>query len=341
MDPADSTTDSDLSAWNRDLEAGDRTLPERVWAEWLWGADLHEPLRPTYNRAHLLGLLIARYRARFQPEAMAVRLNTLLPAIVHGGALASDLTLRQLREASEDLQMHWADHTADWDAALGALDALFARFGALCLVERPHDDLTAVDPSHPHRLSPAAIRRYTALFCVLYRHAHLAATATDLGGGAPAPNPHVQNYHVQAGLEAFYLHAMHADLPPAARILYKQDYAGMYHCPTQVVYYHFPSYERRRQLPLEAVRAGQPPINALSAALELHPAVRVVMEDELPPRAWHWALMGGGSVYLVGPDRRAWTGSSVWSLLALATGEGGSSAQPPLTEGGGVGPAPE
>ena len=40
---------------------------------------------------------------------------------------------------------------------------------------------------------------------------------------------------------------MMADLPPAARIIYKQDFQGMYHCVTQVVYMHFPSYDRKQQ----------------------------------------------------------------------------------------------
>lgn len=317
-------TTAPLAPWNRDLEAGLRTLPDEAWDEWVWGCDLHAPLAPHFNRCHLLGLLMARYKALFHPAAMDLRLAALFPTIVHGSVMVADLSLRQLRDAAEDLQLHWAAYTEDWDGAITALDGLFARFGALCLTERQHDDLTALDAEAPLRVGRAALRRFTALFCVLYRHAHLATTALD-ATAPPAPNPHIQSYHVQAGLEAFYLHAMHADLPPAARILYKQDFAGMYHCVTQVVYYHYPSYERRRQKDLQAIREGASSVHALSAALELHPTIPVVMEDEPRPPGWHWVLLGSGRVYLIDPQRNAHAAACLWTLLRMAEGgeEGG------------------
>jgi hypothetical protein len=267
---------------------------------------------------------MARYKALFHPASMDLHLAALFPTIVHGSVMVADLSLRQLRDATEDLQLHWAAYTEDWDGALTALDALFARFGALCLTERAHDDLTAIDAETPLRIGRAALRRFTALFCVLYRHAHLATTALD-PPTPPAPNHGIQLYHVQAGMEAFYLHAMHADLPPAARILYKQDFAGMYHCVTQVIYFHYPSYERRRQMDLQAIREGTSPVNALSAALELHPDVPVIMEDDVRPAGWHWILLGSGKVYLIDPQRNAHTGPCLWTLLAMTRGrESGS-----------------
>jgi hypothetical protein len=305
-----------LSKLNQDLEAGRATLGEESWNEWLWGSDPHAALCPNFNQCHLLGLLIARYRATFQPESMAVRLHDSLPMIVHGSKVISDLTLRQLRDVLEDLQMHWDLHMLDWDKALAVLDGLLARFGALNLVPQAHDDLASIEPETPLRMGNAAIRRFTVTFCVLYRHAHLEMTCVEHDTPCE-PELSVQTYHVQAGLDIFYEHSMFADLPPAARLIYKQDFSGMYHCVTQVVYFHFPDYARKRQQSLDEIRAGGSPVNCLSVALELHPDIPVVMEDEMWHSGWNWMLVSGGKVYLIAPDRSVHRAQSLWTLMAL------------------------
>jgi hypothetical protein len=48
-------------------------LPENMWNEWLWGFDPSEAcnIDCLMNRSHLLGLLLARYRAIYQPRYAA------------------------------------------------------------------------------------------------------------------------------------------------------------------------------------------------------------------------------------------------------------------------------
>ena len=123
-------------------------------------------------------------------------------------------------------------------------------------------------------------RSVTVTFCVLYRHLDMEATCTHVDDGG-FPDFDIQDYHRQAGLDSFYEHAMYADLPPAARITYKQDFAGMYHSITQVVYFHFPDYSRKRQISLEEIRKGTQLLHCLSVALQLKPDVEVCLEDEL------------------------------------------------------------
>ena len=299
---------------NRDIEAGCPTLSEDTWMQWLWGSDPHATLAPKFNKCHLLGLLISRYRATFQPESMDTRLHDMLPSIVHGSKVASELTLRQLRDALEDLQLHWGRHTQNWDNAIAALDALFARFGAFNLRPQTHDDIASIEPETPLRMGNAAIRRYTVTFCILFRHAYLEMTCEDHPGPS-TPDPSIQTYHVQAGLDSYYEHAMFADLPPAARLIYKQDFAGMYHCVTQVVYFHYPDYARKRQLPLEEIRSGNSSLHCLSVALQLYPEIPVIMEDEMWREGWNWMLMSGGSVFLIAPNRVAHRATGLWSLM--------------------------
>ena len=269
---------------------------------------MHERLTAAcmLNKSHLLGLLIARYKARYEPEAMRVRLGEGLPNIVHGGLLVQDLSLRQLRDAVEDLQMHWGHYcSTDWDQASLALDALMARFGDLNLEQgRPalQDDPASLDPERPGWMSLSAVRRFTSLFLVLYRHVQMSSEALEVP--LAGPNAQVQGFHAQAGLEAFYEHSMLADLPPAARIIYKQDFMGMYHCVSQVVYMHFPNYARQKPPSLQDVREGASTVGTLSSALQLRPDITLAYEDDLlDPCAWTWVLLSGGSVFLVGPGR--------------------------------------
>ena len=347
MEPSSpSSAPEEIARWNRTFEAAidPNPLPESAWDEWLWESDLHERLAPTMmlHKGHLLGVLIARYRSRRQPELTRVRLGERFPSIRHGFVLVEDMTLRQLRDTAEDLQMHWPEYTRhDLEACAWAADAVMARLGyflSLPSSDRPGapppsilaDDPASLDPERPGQLSLPAIRRLTSLLCILYRHLSLAALAVgeeddpELG---PAPHPGVENHHVQAGLEDFYQHSMLSDLPPAARIIYKQDFQGMYHCVTQVVYMHFPSYDRKNQLTLEALRSPTAPlINALSILAQFQPDAHIVYEDEALRRdRWNWVLLAGGALYLVdGARSRVYTSRSLWALMQRSVLEPGA-----------------
>jgi hypothetical protein len=296
-----------IADWNRALESS-FDVPADLWEEWLWRCDPLAAPTPEFNRCHLLGLLVARRQARTQ--SAEVRLGSTM---VHGSVEVSGFTLRQLRDACEDLQMHWDRHSQDYDAALTAVDALLARFGQFLWAEHDHDDMASVDAEAPRRVGKAAMRRFTVTFLVLYRHLHLAERARLVEDARP--NPDIQSYHVQAALDTFSEHAIHVDLPPAARVVYKQDFAGLYHCVTQVVYFHFPSYARRHQLSLEEVRTGESLWQCLSVALELYPEIPVVYEDEaVGATPWQWMLLSGGNVYLLGPNGMVVGGRCLWAM---------------------------
>lgn len=334
----------EIARWNRAFEANvvPNPLPERAWDEWLWESDLHERLTPAVmlHKGHLLGVLIARFRSRMQPELTRIRLGERFPSIIHGFIMVEDMSLRQLRDTAEDLQMHWPVYTRDWEAASQAVDAVMARLGYFLSLPITHgpphpilaDDPASLDPERPGQLSLPAIRRFTSLLCVLYRHLSLAALALneeddpELG---PAPHPGVENHHVQAGLEDFYQHSMLADLPPAARLIYKQDFQGMYHCVTQVVYMHYPSYDRKNQITMEELRAPTAPlIHALSILTQFQPDAHIVYEDEALRRdKWNWVLLAGGALYLIdGARARVYTSRSLWALMQRSVLEPGAAA---------------
>jgi hypothetical protein len=324
---------SSIAKWNMEFESGSEwALPSEAWDMWLWGSDMHEPVTPRtpLSRNHLLGILIARYRGRYRAELMRVRLGDLFPDIVHGTVIVPEMTLRQLRDSVEDIQMHWEMYTqTEWESASLAVDALMTRFGEINLAAGSpalRDDPSSHDTDRPGWMSPAALRRFASLFCVLYRHLHLAAVSSEV---VPAvQNTDVHAHHVQAGVEEFYRHGMLADLPPAARIIYKMDFQGMYHCVTQVVYMHFPSYERRRQVGLEEIRSSSAaPVHTLSVLLQVHPEAHMVFEDDGLRKGWNWVfLSAGGLLYLVhcpgeagesAQGMRVWSCACVWTLLEI------------------------
>jgi hypothetical protein len=302
-----------LAELNQKLDRGELCVDETTWKQWLWHTDMHASPSPHFNRSHLLGLLIARHKAKHEP--FSIRLGEALPGIIHESKLSCDLTLRQLRDAVEDLQMHWSQHCENGDGVVDVIDALWARFGELNLgPQLGLDDHASLDPTDPSRMSNAAIRRFTVIFCVLYRHLDLEANAVAIG--TQHMEFDIQKYHVQAGLDAFYEHAMYADIPPASRITYKQDFAGMYHSITQVVFFHFPDYARKKQATMEQIKSGKSQLHCLSVALELRPDIPVKMEDEQwDNNSYNWVLLSGGKIYLVTPSREVWCADNLWHLL--------------------------
>ena len=295
-----------LSELNSRFEAGQACLDPAVWREWLWGCDLAEAMSVDclLNRAHLLGLLIARVRAQCEPESMDVLIT--LPHMVHQNTQISSMTPRQLKDAIEDLQAHWFRYAEDdLDAVTVHVDACMARFGSLLLLPHGYDDVGMRDSADASRMSVMCMRRLITVLCVLYRHLDLLHRWAEPPSEANGALEEIQEFHVQSSSDLFHTLMMHSDLPPGARCLYRQDFTGFYHCVSQVVYFHFPSYQRRPQLDLAAVRTGESAIHTLAPISEMYPEINVCYEDEAPKKGvWNWIIMGK-RVYLMDPTQEA------------------------------------
>ena len=291
-------------------------LPATLWDEWLWSSDLHEAVSVDclLNRAHLLGLLIARYKAVREPRLAQICVS--IPRMVYTGAHVSSMTARQLQDTMQDLQMHWESYLGecDSDALIEMVDACMVRFGQLCLHPSVYDDVGMRDSACADRMSVLCIRRFVSIFCVLYHHLDLMHRAVE-PCEEDADVESIMDFHVQASMEEFYRHMMHSHLPPAARLIsgYRQDFAGFYHCVSQVVYFHFPSYERKPQLDLSALRRH--PVHALAPLREMYPEIALCYEDETLCR-WSWVLMGQ-RVYLTSADRQEVFHSANGDLIPL------------------------
>ena len=306
-----------LSALNAGFESGLADPPASVWDEWLWGSDLAEPVTVDclLNRSHLLGLLVARFRALREPQLMDLCVS--IPNMIYVNSRVSVMTARQLQDTVQDLQLHWSEYVDTLDSCdlLELVDALMARFGHFNLYPSVYEDVAMRDSADPDRMSVTCIRRFATIFCVLYRHLDLMhrCAAPDIA----APVEEIQDFHVQASMEEFYRHTMHADLPPASRMLYRQDFSGFYHCVSQVVYFHFPSYERRLQLDLPAIRCGDRQTHTLAPLMEMYPEIHLCYEDEAPVKGrWNWFL-ASGRVYLLDSAGDAWFHPNILRLAGF------------------------
>lgn len=318
-----------LSALNSDFESGARDPPKEIWGEWLWGCDLAEPVSvdSLLNRSHLLCLLIARYRALREPELMDVCVS--LPDIVHRGARVGRMTPRQLKDLIEDLQLRWALLTAnDQDELTELVDACMTRFGHLNLYPTLYEDVGMRDAAHADRMNVLCIRRIANILCLLYRHLDLMHRWEEPPPEAAAAVETIQDFHVQSSMDEFHKHAMHSDLPPAALLNYRQDFAGFYHCVSQAVYFHFPSYERKAQLDIESVRSGEHPVHTLAPVAEMYPEIHLCYEDaRMKPGVWNWVLMGN-RVYLLDPSLcRVFYAPNLLRLVAVYLNGGATCGQ--------------
>ncbi len=306
-----------LSKMNSDLEAAVCDPPQEIWNEWLWGCDLAEPVTVDcmLNKSHLLGLLIARFRALREPHLMDVCIA--LPHMVHQGSRVALLTPRQIKDAIEDLQLHWGVYVegVDLDELSELVDACLARFGYFLLYPARYEDVGMRDAKEPGRMSVLCARRLISILCVLYRHLDLLHRWIDPPEGAIEMES-IQEFHVQSSADDFYKYIMHSDLPPAALLIYRQDFAGFYHCVSQAVYFHFPSYARKPQLDLGTLREGLHPVNLLAPVREMYPEIHLCHEDGAPKQGvWNWMLMGK-RVYLLDTQRgRVFYSPSLFRLM--------------------------
>lgn len=292
---------SSLAELNRGFECNEADLPVEVWNEWLWGCDLAEPTSVDcpLNRSHLLGLLIARYRAAREPDLMEVCVE--LPNVAYQHSSVGQLTPRQLKDLVEDLQLHWAQYSEKVECYTLAelVNACMTRLGACNLQPTHYEDVGMRDAVCADRMSAQCIRRLVSIFCVLYRHLDLMYRCKAPAADCEALD--IQDFHVQSSMDEFHTHSMHSDLPPAARLIYRQDFSGFYHCVSQVVFFHFPDYARGAQLSLDAIRSGESAVHTLAPVLTMYPEINLCYEDETPRHgAWNWILMGK-RVYLMEP----------------------------------------
>tara|TARA_B110001450_G_scaffold30661_1_gene26739 strand:+ start:7569 stop:8453 length:885 start_codon:yes stop_codon:yes gene_type:complete len=120
------------------------------------------------------------------------------------------------------------------------------------------------------------------------------------------------NHHREASIDDFYELSMVADLGPGAIIQYKNKFRFLFHSVSQVIYFHYPAYDRQVQRPLhEIVCYGSPANSLLPLLRQIDPDIPVLYEHTGAGHApthsnlkWSWVL-AGGHIVLVSRDGSA------------------------------------
>lgn len=204
----------------------------------------------------------------------------------------------QLRNESEALRsLYDADNEQYSRLRLGvltdAIDALHAMWTSLCLLLHAQEV--------PHALGEADCLQAVPLF----------------------------NHHREASLDSFYEISMVADLAPGAILQYKNKFRVLFHSISQVIYFHYPAYDRQIQKPMHALTCyNASAVNILPLLLQLNPDMPVKYEHTKPTCAahshlpWHWTVTAG-HVLLIHSTGSAYCSSDIRQLylLSQSTGE--------------------
>lgn len=103
----------------------------------------------------------------------------------------------------------------------------------------------------------------------------------------------------EASLHDFYNLSMVMDCLPASIIMYKHKYTEMFNDPSQVVYFHQPTYKRPRQLEFEAiVSMAVRDVNVLPIIAQIKPDVPILFEhtgacssSACSAEPWSWLVI--------------------------------------------------
>ena len=321
-----------------------------MWTDWLWFIDAREELtsKNLLNEFHLTGLILCRMSAmqlHMQPSkinlcyctnnVMHLYTASLLGSFAMDEKTYAMLSMREVKNHVQQTQMHLYDmcHTS-FKNTQTHVAALFTRVGQLLLYnasegENMYDDLNELQPGisdtvKSHIFTESSVRWYMNVFYIVFRSLHLYEHAKP--PNALADKAVLQIFHVEATLDVFYEQTMRWDLPPGAVLCYQHEFVGMFNSISQVVYFNYPEYERRKQLSWELVATGDHAIYSLAPLLSLYPDVEIVHEDAplqcVPGReevntsitCWRLLLVPG-FLYLLSPTGEIFHHKNICELL--------------------------
>lgn len=157
-------------------------------------------------------------------------------------------------------------------------------------------------------------------------------------------------HHREASTETWWEISIVTDCPIGSIIQYKNKFRALFHSVSQVIYFHYPSYSRQRQIPLEEVTSISQismveegdegglakatkhmldcQINILPLLLQVEPDATLLFEHTgaghrptLAKNAWNWVIMGR-FVLLIDRHMNVYTANDLRSLISVIKGVG-------------------
>lgn len=155
---------------------------------------------------------------------------------------------------------------------------------------------------------------------------HTLLTRATLLHASTTVNVHA--HHREASNETFFTHSMTSDCVVGTIAQYAHRFAHLFHSVSQVIYYNFPSYARKTQLPLLALQKQEAcAVNVLPLLTELMPQIPVLFEhtgagcrSQHAKHVFSWVLWSH-FVLLVDAEMRSYVASDVRTLLSYAAAQ--------------------
>ena len=240
----------------------------------------------------------------YMPSTGSVDVDTiaqLLPqaSIVHiSNSPVNELSQRQLLDQLECLQLYWGkvmeEHYDTTGQCAYALKALMRRLGYLArhafTVEGGVLDAqqytvvlpmgtTATDLSI---VSRRYLRKACCILLMLFRTLHITSTARVIDDISDSSRDDIKGcfreHHVECSVDMFAALQQVVRLAPGMRLVYSMDFSGMYNDVSQVVFFHYPQFQRQAQVSLRL--ALDSALHTLPIVAQLLPEIPIVYDDE-------------------------------------------------------------
>jgi len=328
---------------------------------WLTECDRSAPVdeESKYNEMHVVGLGVCALLHRcelagYQSFCLAAALGAHAARVVLHAEAVSEMTWLQLSETLTALQLEFKASFA-WDREDGYSTSVDYATLMLVVLKRVGfwlgrqwrraeldagggedaealQGLVNLDRENWRCVRPAcAVQVLDGVHAVLSL-ARLLLTAQVVALHSPDADAvrdevRLYNHHREASIDEFYDMSMVADCMVGSVTQYKHKFQFLFHSISQVVYYHFPTYERQRQQPMAFLEGyGIPGTNLLPLLLQLDPDMPVYYEHTGAGRRaayaahkFSWVFMSG-YILLLDREGAVFCAEDLRSLLLLSAG---------------------
>ena len=246
------------------LSQWDEATRTMLWDRWLWDCNCNAPpIEQCYdlNEMHALGLLVC-LGEHVQPGALYAEClddeTVGGPDVLHlhPKTPIRSLSLRELLDQIECLQLNWGPALGDWGPAKArvVLCALMARLGEIAhhaypIGKRVLDDMQHVTPLPEEPLGVMSRKSLRQTICVLFVLCRVCAIVERAKHTPVMPQARVdeavnalRKHHIEASIDTFNLLQQMMYLAPGQRLAYRTHFSGMYNCVSQVIFYHHPRH---------------------------------------------------------------------------------------------------
>jgi len=338
-----------------------------VLESWLTECERSAPIddETKYNEMHVVGLglcaLLHRTpMAAYESFCLTAALGQYASRVVLHEEALSDMSWLQLSETLTALQLVFKD-TMQWDGAHGYHTLVDYPALLLVLLKRTGfwlarqwrcvetDDaggedfealqgLVDLDKEGWRCVRPACVVQLLDGVHALLSLARLLVTSQLVSLHTAVTDDvrdevRLYNHHREASIDDFYEMSMVADCMVGSVTQYKHKFQFLFHSISQVVYYHYPSYERQRQQPMAFLEGyGISGTNLLPLLLQLNPDIPLFCEHTgaghraaYSAHRFSWVFVSG-YIMLVSREGAVFCAEDLRSLLLLAAdhaGDGG------------------